>query len=268
MHQETFAFPLLERFQAKDYIVGLCNQNAWQWLQSWPDMGNSSSEGGGSTVRITLLVGEKSSGKSHLASIWAERMGAEDLRARVDVVLVDSNFQQNCTPQDIPLMTSNILEGVSGDGVYLFEDVWDWIEPSKNQNLSIHQSLKEQILFHLYNHIVANGSGSILFTASTTLGESPLGLPDLRSRLGTAYAVLLEQPDDATLEAVYKKLFQDRQLAVPDTVISYLKVHGDRQFASIKSLVDRIDGAALQGHKAVTVGLVRDVLQQYPLGIG
>ena len=256
MRQETFVFPLSERFQAKDYVVGACNEKAWQWLQSWPE------GAGGESVRITLLVGAKSSGKSHLANIWAERVGAEDLRARVEAVLGD------CDSQDISIISSDILGGLPSDGAYVFENLWDWLGSVPNINSQhIRQPLKEQILFHLYNHIVANGSGCILFTANAVLADSPLGLADLRSRLGTAYTILVEHPDDETLEAVYRKLFQDRQLAVSDAVISYLKTHCDRTLTRVKRLVADIDECALRNRKAITISLVRGVLEQKQLGL-
>ena len=46
-----------------------------------------------------------------------------------------------------------------------------------------------------------------------------IALPDLSSRLGACAHVALAAPDDALLAAVLAKLFADRQVTVPDTLI-------------------------------------------------
>jgi chromosomal replication initiation ATPase DnaA len=67
-------------------------------------------------------------------------------------------------------------------------------------------------------------------------------------------------PDDALLAALAAKLFADRQLTVPETVIQRM-VHGlERSPAAIRDFVARADAQALAEKRPVNLGLIRDLL--------
>ena len=57
------------------------------------------------------------------------------------------------------------------------------------------------------------------------------------------------------------KLFSDRQLRIGPDVVAYVLPRIDRSFAAVHGLVDKLDKAALEGGRAVTVPLVRSVLE-------
>ena len=69
----------------------------------------------------------------------------------------------------------------------------------------------ETLLFHLYNRL-AERRGRLLLTATLPVAGWPLRLPDLRSRLLTAWPVHIEPPDDGLLAALLVKQLADRQL--------------------------------------------------------
>ena len=75
-------------------------------------------------------------------------------------------------------------------------------------------------------------------------------------------AVRIAPPDDAMMEAVLVKLFADRQIAVAPDVIVYLLRHMDRSFAAARHIVAKADGAAMAGKRAVTMPLIRQVLDE------
>jgi chromosomal replication initiation ATPase DnaA len=60
------------RYGAEDFLVSGSNADAYAMIETWPNW-----PGG-----MLALVGPPSSGKSHLAAIWAERAGARLLSAR------------------------------------------------------------------------------------------------------------------------------------------------------------------------------------------
>ena len=64
--QLAFALPHAESLTRDNFLEGPANAAALALIERWPDWPN----------RIMLLAGEEGSGKSHLASIWAERSGA------------------------------------------------------------------------------------------------------------------------------------------------------------------------------------------------
>ena len=69
--QLAFALPHAESLTRDNFLEGPSNEAAQSLIESWPDWPN----------RIMLLVGPEGSGKSHLASIWAEQAGARSISA-------------------------------------------------------------------------------------------------------------------------------------------------------------------------------------------
>jgi chromosomal replication initiation ATPase DnaA len=72
--------------------------------------------------------------------------------------------------------------------------------------------------------------------------------------------VAIGAPDDALLGAVLVKLFADRQLQVGPDLILWLLHRIERSFAGAREAVARLDAAALERKRPVTVPLARDVL--------
>jgi chromosomal replication initiation ATPase DnaA len=118
---------------------------------------------------------------------------------------------------------------------------------------------KEKELFHLYN-VARETGGYLLLTAALPPAEWNIALPDLKSRLLAAPSAALRAPDDALLAVVMAKMFSDRQILVPQEVIAYVLPRMERSFAAARTLVEAIDRKALAEKRAVTVPLVRDLL--------
>jgi len=174
-----------------------------------------------------LLVGPPGSGKSHLASVWQARTGAVsiDPAALPDMAAIDEADNHH-----------RLLEDAS--------DVAD-----------------DTAFFHLYNQTAELG-GTLLLTAERPVAQWKISLPDLASRLRAAPAVEIGMPDDSLIEAVLVKMFMDRQLKIDQGVISYLIPRMERSFAAARSLVMKLDEAALAQQRTITVPLARDVMQE------
>lgn len=114
-------------------------------------------------------------------------------------------------------------------------------------------------LLHLYN-LVAERRGGMLLTAREPPARWPRLLPDLRSRLAAAPAVVVAAPDDALLAALLVKLFADRQLAVSEEVVLFLLRQMERSFEAARRLVAELDAAALRDRRGITIPLARAVL--------
>jgi len=67
-------------------------------------------------------------------------------------------------------------------------------------------------------------------------------------------------PDEALLEALARKLFADRQLAVPEAVIGQMIRSLERSPGALRAFVAKADAAALAAKKPVTTALIRDLL--------
>jgi chromosomal replication initiation ATPase DnaA len=117
----------------------------------------------------------------------------------------------------------------------------------------------ERGLLHRLNALKESG-GHLLLVGETPPARWPVRLPDLASRLKAIPAVALGAPDDALLRALYGKLFAERQLAVPDELIDWLIVHLDRSGAAALATVSRLDQAALEQRRPITIALARSLL--------
>ena len=168
-----------------------------------------------------VLHGPPGSGKTHLVHVWRAMSGA---------AIVDAGDVGTADP-DEPAIAIEDLDGLAD----------------------------EVALFHLLNRM-RERRGHIMLTATAAPAHLTIKLPDLRSRLQALPAVALGAPDDALLAAVYVKLFSDRQVKVNADVIGYLVTHVERSMEAAGKAVAAIDRAALESHRAITVALIRGVL--------
>jgi chromosomal replication initiation ATPase DnaA len=121
--------------------------------------------------------------------------------------------------------------------------------------------LSELALLHLYNHLAETG-GYLLIASREAPARWLLSLPDLASRLAALPAVGIEPPDDRLIEALLVKLFADRQLAVAPEVVTYLTARVERSFDTLRRLVGILDRESLARRRAVTLPLVREILER------
>src|SRR5215217_8055954 len=81
--QLALALAHAESYAREDFLTGPSNASALTLLDQWPDW----------STRAVVLAGPEGSGKSHLASIWAERSGARFVAARaLDTATVPSTI--------------------------------------------------------------------------------------------------------------------------------------------------------------------------------
>ena len=181
------------------------------------------------------LHGPAGCGKSHLAQVWLARSGGTLVAAAA------------LGPGDVERLAP---------GATVIEDVEDGVD--------------ETALFHLFNHAREEG-GYLLLTGRQAPARWAIGLPDLASRLAAITAVSLGRPDDALIGAVLVKLFEDRQLRVPEDVIAWLVARMERSFAAIGRVVEALDSLSLAERRNITVPLARRALgglEQNELDLG
>ena len=177
---------------------------------------------------VVILTGPEGSGKSHLAAIWARESGARTLSPRalegaeVPVALATG-----------ALVLENFAEGC----------------------------FDEAALFHLLN-LAREERAYVLITARTAPATWRIEIADLASRLRALPVVALTAPDDALFRAVLVKLFSDRQLAVDESLVSFLTTRIERSFASARTAVARLDREALRLHRPVTRALAGELFRE------
>ena len=213
--QLAFALPHAESLTRDNFLEGPANAAGLALIDSWPDWPN----------RAMLLLGPEASGKSHLASIWAEQSGARSTSAHT------------LTAVDVP--------GALATGALVIED----LKPA---------DVDERALFHLLNLAREDGA-FVLMTARAPPTE--VELRDLRSRLRAVPAVQLLAPDDHLFRALIVKFCTDRQLAVDEAIVSYLTTRLERSYAAVRQTVELLDAEALRLGRPVTRALAAELLR-------
>lgn len=177
--------------------------------------------------RKLALIGPEGAGKSHLATAWAEKHGAS-FYARSDL-------------PDLPVADVDTPCAVETDASQ------DWAPR------------EEEALFHLHNHLAAHDL-PLLLVSRIPPARWPLHLPDLKSRMQATDVAAISAPDDALLSAVLVKLFTDRQVQVPPSLIAWLVPRMHRSFAEAQRIVAELDETALSEGRPITQSLARRVL--------
>ena len=215
--QLAFALPHAESLTRDNSLEGPANAAGLALVDGWPDWPN----------RIMLLVGPEGSGKSHLATIWAEQAGARSIPAHA--------------------LTAVAVPGALATGALVVEDLRS-------------PDLDERALFHLMN-LAREEAAFVLITARTPPTALQIELRDLRSRLRAVPTVLLLPPDDQLFRALIVKFCADRQLVVDETVVSYLVSRIGRSYAAVRQAVELLDTEALRLGRPVTRALAADLLR-------
>jgi chromosomal replication initiation ATPase DnaA len=193
------------------FVISDCNRAAVEALADWPNL-----IGG-----VMAICGPEGCGKSRLAQIWAERVGAVALHG-AEAALIDP------------------LE-IEGRPVLLDRA----------------RDVDDETLFHLINLAQAPG-GALLLVARSAPSSWEAALPDLRSRLDAVISVPMEAPDDAVLTAMLEARFAERGIRPMKDVIPYLLRRIDRSAASAAEVVERLDAMHRPVTRALARAAIED----------
>ena len=100
----------------------------------------------------------------------------------------------------------------------------------------------------------------LLLTGRGRPATWPVSLPDLASRLRALIAFELGEPDEALLMALAVKLFADRQILVPEAVVTSLVRNLERSPAAIRAFIAKADAEAMRLQKPINLQLVRALM--------
>ncbi len=114
-------------------------------------------------------------------------------------------------------------------------------------------------LFNLYNHAAA---GHLRLLVSGAAAPAHLRLrPDLATRLGAALVFRLAPLTDADKADALRRHARSRGIALSDEAVAYLLNHARRDLPSLMALLDALDRYSLAARRAITVPLIRELLQ-------
>lgn len=105
----------------------------------------------------------------------------------------------------------------------------------------------------------------LLLTGRGAPSEWPVALPDLASRFRALVAFELGGADEALLMALAVKLFADRQVQVPEAVVTELVQQLERSPAALRDFIARADREALSRQKPINLQLIRGLMAEPPI---
>jgi chromosomal replication initiation ATPase DnaA len=176
-------------------------------------------------VVAAALHGPRGCGKSHLAAIWQDMSGAHVIPAS----------QVSLRGRRAPIV---------------IEDV-DSATPTMARDSALFAILES----------AARGA-EVLLTGAEPPQFWPAVLPDLGSRFAALVTFPLWALDETMLAALARKLFEDRQLAVPDVVIERMIHLLERSPGAVRDFVARADAAALARSRPINLALVRELISE------
>jgi chromosomal replication initiation ATPase DnaA len=197
-----------------DFITGEGNRLAHAHILAWPNWPGP----------LTLIEGPASSGKSHLARIWAEYAGAG-----------------YASPE-----AAEELSRTGGTQPLVVED-------------ADRAGYDEAALFHLLNQSMRDRR-PLLLTAREPVANWPFATDDLKSRARLAAHFGVSLSDDIQLSQMFVKLFDDRQVAVDPRIIAYLVARMERSAEEAVVLAETMDRLALERGTAITRAIANEAL--------
>jgi chromosomal replication initiation ATPase DnaA len=203
-----------------DFVVNESNNYAFEWLAKWPDHINGN---------FVCLVGEKGSGKTHLANVWAKRLNASVMSATSDIFA----------------MWYEISSPDSDQMYFVLEDI-DRIDD-------------ELLLFYIYNTILEKNA-HLLMTTRTHPLRLGLSLQDLKSRMATVNFVSIERPSDEVVVKIMSSSLMRRGINIPEDCSEYIVKRIERSYESINYWVDKID-CTVGNCRKVTLPFIRDLIK-------
>ena len=210
----------------KNFFAGP-NQAALQHLQLW--VGNDKR-----SPVPTYLWGEGGSGKTHL------------LRA-AQAALRD----QGCP---VGWMDATVAEP-SG-----FNEAWRVVILD---DVHLYTAVQQHAAFNWFVNATTPSDGQQRWVlAAGNVPPSDLALrEDLRTRLGWGHIFQLQVLSETERRAVLRQQADDRGVFLSDEVMDFMLNRFSRDLSSLIQLLDQLDGYALQTQRAITIPLIKAMLE-------
>ena len=208
----------------KNYCAG-ANEAALAHLKLW--LGHA-----GNALRSpvsTYLWGESGSGKTHL--LKALRAALQEQGAAVGWLDADV-----LVPPD-------------------FDESWACV---LMDDVHAYSSAQQQVAFNWFVHAQTL---QIAVLASASLPPADLALrDDLRTRLGGGHVFALQALSETERRGVLRQAADARGIFLSDEVMDFMLTRFSRDLGSLMELLDLMDGYALQTRRAITIPLIKAMM--------
>ena len=185
----------------------------------------------------TYLWGESGSGKSHL------------LRA------VFTQLKQQGSP--VGWLDASIAEPQA------FQENWRVV---LLDDVHLYTAVQQQAAFNWFVNATSPQDGQQRWVlASSKVPPSDLQLrEDLRTRLGWGHIFHLHVLSESERRSVLRQNADERGIFLSDEVMDFILNRFSRDLGSLVQLLDQLDGYALQTQRAITIPLLKSMLEDTP----
>ena len=215
LNQQIIKFDYETNFKNEDFYISKSNKHIFDLLNQWPKWEKN----------FLNIVGEKFSGKTHLANIFLEKFKG---------VKFEAKFLNNENLKEIKIYQNIVLENIS--------------------------ELMDEKLFYSLINIIDQDNKYLITTSTKPIVDIKFNLPDLKSRSKNFLLQNIEKPDDELIFALLVKNLSDRQISLEKKLISYIIKRIDRSYSKIFDFIYKIDEISLKKKKSIDLKIIKEVL--------
>ena len=207
----------------EDFMVSPCNVEAVEWIDLYPEWNNNFA---------VVVLGAKSSGKTHLSWLFSEKTGAKVY----DATELSEELFSDIVPVDSSLVIENVDEIIG--------------------NFDL-----EEALFHVINY-AQECNTKILLTTEVAFSTLNFKILDLKTRLQSFPVANIYPPDDEFLQALLVKQFLERDIIVAPDVIEYIVKHITRSAVSVRYIVEQADLLSFEEKHKITIPFIKKIIDK------
>ena len=214
-YQYALSLQLREARDREDFVVGESNKDAITWIDKYPNWQNNG----------LIIVGPKSSGKSHLVKVWQKSSSCSIVKS-----------------EDIDKENKNLLD---------------------SENIAIedfHNVSNFHFLLHLFNY-KSEKKCKLLLTSRLRISEIDIKLKDIKSRLTTLPQAFILMPTDDVIKGILYKLFKDKGVILNEDIIKFILMRTERTYMAVNKLANDANRISLQRKKKITIPLIREIIE-------
>lgn len=220
-YQNTFSIKNKEEYLEKNYIIDKSNSKVYKAIIGNNYLKNSihilRNSYNAQYKNFNLIYGPKSSGKTHLAMIWAAKNSAMQILPSSDYLAgILNNYQE---------IKSKYI---------LIEDI-ELFDPTH--------------LFHLFNLINESNKFCLITTSKYPINTN---LQDLNSRINSLKSFKIQSLSYDSVYLFLKQQLSSRSISFTDNALKYLSYRIPNEISKIKKIIDFLDAKSLQEQVKIT----------------
>ena len=215
LNQLIIKFDYEQNFKDNDFYVSKSNKHIYSLLSNWPKWEKN----------FLNIIGEKFSGKSHLADIFLRKFKG---------IKFNANSIKNEDLKKIKIYENIVLE-------------------------DFNKNIDEKLIYSLFN-IIDQDNKFIVVTSVLPIVDINFLLPDLKSRTKNFLLQFIEKPDDDLIFALILKNLSDRQISLDRKLIDYIIKRIERSYSKIFDFIYKIDELSLKKKKSIDFKIIKEAL--------